>query len=148
MKSIIDILTALTFTASFFASVWLWLEREVYWGLVIVLVSIILYRFFDKPSTPGSRLFSLQNGGTAIMVGLIVIFGGLNFIYLGCSELYSPVNFLGSVRLWTQLVPLIRDKFGAFGVAIFLWSSGCFGIVIGIKVFRSGLKKFKLVGSK
>jgi hypothetical protein len=148
MKLLTNILVGILFLTALWGALLAGSRTGNYLGSMIVLAVIAIYAFFETPSNGDRTKTVAKLAIFRFMFGLIILCGGIIFIYLGFSEFSKPVKLEGVPYLLGDLLPLIRQAFGSLAVSLTLWGLGAFGALTGVRIVWLGIKKLKPVHPK
>lgn len=115
------------------AAYWAGERTGEYWGVVVVLVAVAGYWFLEAKPSPGTVTYALQYLLVRSLLALIVVASGATLIYMGVSELSSPLVF--SRPLSNAAAGVVREIVGSVGVATVLCVGGVAVIVQGLRLF-------------
>lgn len=102
----------------------------------VVLAACGIFWFLEFDFQTGTTAFALQHLITQSAIALIVPISGLYIIYLGVSELASPITF--SRHFNNVAAEVVRELIGTEGLATLFFIFGIVVLFQGLRMF-SGL---------
>lgn len=138
MKVFINTLLILIVVSAFLSTYWLGVKTDNYWPVIFILVVVGLYFFLTWSFKKGSSTLAVQQFSTNTLIALVFMGAGLMAIWLGISELSTPIHF--NLALTNLIVNLIRSTFGSIAVSLLMWWAGGVIIYFAIGRLRLSLK--------